>query len=64
MTRSERTRATAAAGYRERYAMEHGKESRRIVGGHVLYIFRYSSEVDYQDANGATYDATRGGWVG
>ena len=63
MTRTEKARATAAAGYRERYAMKNGREEHKIVNGHNLYVFRYDSTVDYQDANGATYDATRGAWV-
>lgn len=63
MTRSEKARATAAAGYRERFAMKNGKEDHKIINGHSLYIFRYDSAIEYQDGNGATFDATRGAWV-
>lgn len=51
------------AGYRERYAMIHGNMFEDIQNGHLLYIFKYSKENEYQDANGATYDATRGAWI-
>ena len=48
------------AGYRERYAMDHGKREIKVVGKHTLWIFRYSSDDPYQDGNGATYDVTEG----
>ena len=63
MTTTERKEALKNAGYRERYAMENGKESRKAMNGHILYIFRYSNKKEYQDANGATYDATRKAWI-
>ena len=59
-----RNRAYTEAGFRERYAMEHGKKMvKRDRRGHTLWIFRYSTEIEYQDANGATYDATEGRWI-
>lgn len=60
-----RNRAYETAGYREKFAMEHGKRSvKRDRRGHTLWVYKYSHEVDYQDANGSTYDATEGRWVG
>lgn len=58
-----RTEATNRAGYRERYAMTHGKETRRIENGRTLFVFKYSTLLPYQDANGATYDATTRAWI-
>ena len=63
MTTAERAAAKNAAGYREKFAMTHGKESKKIMNGHTLYIFRYDPTIEYQDANGATYDATRRAWI-
>ena len=57
------TKATQAAGYREKYAMQHGTAKKKIINGHELYIYSYSPELDYQDANGATWDNTRGAWI-
>ena len=56
--------AEETAGYREKYAMIHGKKN--VVTDHrehELWIFRYSTGDPYQDANGATYDATERRWV-
>lgn len=63
MKANEKATAAAKAGYRELYAMKNGKEERKEVNGHILYIFRYSAKDEYQDANGATYDATRKTWI-
>ena len=63
MKAAEKREAMKAAGFRERYAMENGKEEKRTENGETLYIFTYSSELDYQDANGATYNATRKSWT-
>lgn len=52
-----------AGGYRERYAMEHGEKEVKNVSGHRLWIFRYSPDDPYQDANGATYDLKERRWV-
>lgn len=60
----KRSRAWETAGYRERYAMEHGRKSvHRDKRGHTLITYRYNEFMEYQDANGATYDATEGRWV-
>ena len=59
-----KNRAYETAGYRERFAMEHGKRTvKRDHRGHTLWVYKYSPHVDYQDANGSTYDATEGRWV-
>ena len=52
-----------SAGYREKFAIENGKRTRKIENGHILYVFTYDKNIKYQDANGATYDATRGAWI-
>ena len=65
MTYTGRTHlAMDRAGYRERYAMEHGVKTTKRNGTHTLWIFTYSESDPYQDANGATYDVTEGRWVG
>ena len=64
MNQKTRREAEAAAGYREKYAMKNGKETRRTQNGETLYIFKYSATEEYQDANGATYNATRRAWIG
>lgn len=50
-------------GYRERFAMTKG--SRRIVyiRGHLCFKFCYAPTVEYQDANGATYDTVTETWI-
>lgn len=55
--------ARERGGFRERFALDNGKAEKKIINNHILYIFRYSKSLDYQDANGATYDATRGAWI-
>ena len=52
-----------AGGYRERYAMDHGTKEIKMVNGHRLWIFNYSLDDPYQDANGATYDCKKGAWI-
>lgn len=56
-------RAYEAGGYRERFAMRNGKRYIRNNGNHVLWIYKFPSDYKYQDANGATYDATERRWV-
>lgn len=51
------------AGYRERYAMEHGRKMEINIRGHKCYKFTYSSKEEYQDANGATYDTVEKEWI-
>lgn len=62
--RSETTKkAYESAGYRERYAMEHGNRATVYINGHKCYKYTYSSTKEYQDANGATFDTVRGTWI-
>ncbi len=63
MDKRTKAEAKAKAGYREKYAMKHGKEERKEINGHILYVFRYPATDEYQDANGATYDATSKAWI-
>ena len=56
-------RAAQAAGFRERYAMEHGNRATVYINGEKCYKFTYSKYKEYQDANGATYNTVRGVWV-
>lgn len=53
-----------AGGFREKYAMDHGTKEIKVVNGHRLWIFRYSPDDPYQDANGSTYDCKLRRWVG
>ena len=55
--------AVKTSGYRERYAIDHGTRTLEHDGDHKLWVFRYSADDPYQDANGATYDVTEGRWV-
>lgn len=62
--RSETMRkAYRTAGYRERYAMEHGSKTIIHVRGHKCFKFTYSGNLEYQDGNGATYDTVAGNWI-
>lgn len=61
--KKEMVKAQEMAGYRERYAMKHGKIKASYHNGERLYTFTYGAEHEYQDANGAMYNATRKCWV-
>ena len=50
-------------GFREKYAMEHGTRTEKRTNGRTLWVYKYSAKDEYQDANGATYDATQNRWV-
>lgn len=52
-----------SAGYRERYAIMNGKRETKILNGHKCYVFTYSTNDEYQDANGATYDVVTKSWI-
>ena len=52
-----------AAGWRERYAMDHGVKTVIYVNGNKCYKFTYSEKEEYQDANGATFDTVRCIWI-
>ena len=59
----ETKKAYAAAGWRERYAMDHGNRSTIYIHGEKCYKFTYSQRAEYQDANGAIYNTVRGVWI-
>ena len=59
----ETREAYTRAGCRERYAMEHGNRATVYINGEKCYKFTYSAKEKYQDANGATYNTTRGAWI-
>ena len=59
----EMREAYAAAGFRERFAMEHGHKIVIYVNGNKCYRFRYSNKVEYQDANGAIYNTITKKWI-
>ena len=52
------------AGFRERYAMNNGYRRVVYLRGHLCFKFCYSPKVEYQDANGATYDTVTETWIG
>lgn len=56
-------KARETAGYRERYAMEHGNKQVIYVNGEKCFKFTYNTHLPYQDANGATFNTVRGVWV-
>ena len=60
---AETKKAYESAGFRERYAMEHGNRATVFINGHKCYKYTYSSTKEYQDANSATYDTVRESWV-
>lgn len=58
-------KAMQEAGYREKYAMQHGRPVKcNDYKPHECYEFVYSSADPYQDANGATWDETIKKWIG
>ena len=62
-TSAELKHAESVAGWRERYAMQHGTPRAVIQGGALCFRFEYSKKLPYQDANGAQYDTTRQRWT-
>lgn len=60
---NEMKNAYILGGYRERFAMENGNKTIIYMNGHKLFKFTYSRFNPFQDANGATYDATRKRWI-
>ena len=63
MKRIQETEAYKNAGYRERYALEHGNRATIYVNGNKCIKYTYSKYRDYQDATGATYDTVRKCWI-
>lgn len=51
------------AGYRERYAIKNGNKNIKYINGHKCYVYTYSEDKEYQDANGATYDTVTKNWI-
>ena len=51
------------AGYRERYAIKHGNKSIKNINGHKCYVYTYSDDDEYHDANGDTYDTVTKSWI-
>ena len=51
------------ASFREKYAMKNGNKKTKTINGHKCYVFTYSSDDEYQDANGATYDTVSRKWI-
>lgn len=51
------------AGYRERYAIKNGKKNIKYINNHKCYVYTYSDDEEYQDANGATYDTVTKNWI-
>ena len=56
-------KAYEIAGFRERFAMEHGSRRTYWSNGRKFIKFTYPESVPYQDANGATYCVTTGSWI-
>ena len=56
-------KAYHSGGFRERYAMEHGTKETIYVNGHKCFKYTYSTDAEYQDANGATYDTIAKKWI-
>lgn len=50
-------------GFRERYAMKNGKRKTIYINGHKCFKYTYSSDVEYQDANGSIYDTETKKWI-
>lgn len=62
MPKSE-IRMRQQGGYRERFAINKGTRRTVWINGHMCYKFTYSVAIDYQDANGATYDTVTETWI-
>ena len=63
MKHNDTIKARAAAGWRERYAMDHGNKQIIYINGNKCYKYTYSTKKEYQDANGETFDTARGVWI-
>ena len=59
----EMLEAAKYAGYREQFAIIHGKHRTKWINGHKCFVFEYSNNLEYQDANGATYDTVIKSWI-
>jgi hypothetical protein len=59
----EKQTAYNNAGWRERYAMEHGTGATVYINGDKCIKYTYSKAVPYQDANGAIYNTVKKAWI-
>ena len=50
-------------GFRERFAMSKGTRRVVYIRGHLCFRFNYANSIEYQDANGATYDTVTETWI-
>lgn len=55
--------AREKAGYREKFAIKNGNKAVCYIRGHKCYKFTYSEKIEYQDANGATFDTVIKKWI-
>ena len=60
---TEKKAAFNVAGWRERYAMEHGNATTIFINGDKCIKYTYSSAAAYQDANGAIYNTIKKQWI-
>ena len=60
---TEKQTAYNAAGFRERYAMEHGNATTVYINDDKCVKYTYSTKAAYQDANGATYNTIKKQWI-
>ena len=56
-------RAFNSAGWRERYAMNNGKQIYTTINNYKCIVYKYSNKLEYQAGNGATYCITTGAWI-
>lgn len=61
---TEMQSAYEAGNYREHYAMAVGGRKVVTIRGHKCIKFTYPEKIEYQDANGATYDTVDKKWIG
>lgn len=55
--------AYSVGGAREKFAMDNGRLTIFFLRGEKCYRFTYSKDLDYQDANGATYNTVTKTWI-
>lgn len=56
-------KAFTTAGWREKYAINNGKQIYTTINNDRCIIYKYSNRLEYQDGNGATYNITTGKWI-
>lgn len=55
--------AYTAGGYRERYAMTHGKYERIWKNGHAYLKFTLDPGIRYPEADGVVFDLQKRKWI-